>query len=395
MTHSTITPRLARFALDDYALPSSLTDKVMSPALVMYEQRVQNNIEHMLNLMDGEPNRWRPHLKTTKTPEVYALLLKAGLRQFKCATVREARCLLSTAKSLHLDDIDLLIAYPIQGPSLAHLAQLAKEFSEAKISVLTEDPQHALQVPDVLSLFVDVNPGMNRTGLRLSEPSRVNAVLSAAGARLRGMHYYDGHVHAATAQERRKMVHALHADLVAFEASLASDGLALGELVTSGTPAFQYALDFEGFSGGMTRTGAVHRVSPGTVVFHDFQSDELLEDLALEPAAILLTRVVSHPAEQVITSDAGSKSIAAEAGDPCAFAIGYPELTALRPSEEHLPWAVAPGQTQPALGELLYLVPRHICPSVNLAEQALWIDANGKARIVDVVARGHELMLTS
>ena len=166
-------------------------------------------------------------------------------------------------------------------------------------------------------------------------------------------------------------------------------------MITSGTPAFQYALDFNGFAGGMTPAGAVHRVSPGTVVFHDFQQDELLEDLTLEPAAVLLTRVVSHPTKQIVTCDAGSKSIAAEAGDPCAFAIGHPELTARRPSEEHLPWAVAPGQAQPALGELLYLVPRHICPSVNLAEQALWIDTAGKARIVDVVARGHELMLAS
>ena len=395
MTNSTTTPRLARFSVGDYALPVTLTDKVMSPALVMYEQRIQNNIAHMLSLMDGDPGRWRPHLKTTKTPEVYALLLKAGLRHFKCATVREARCLLSTAKAHQCNDVDLLLAYPLQGPSLAHLAQLAKEFGDAKISVLTEDPQHATQVPDILSLFVDVNPGMNRTGLRLAEPSRVGNVLRAAGPRLRGLHYYDGHVHASSAGERRKVVHALHAELLDFEAALARDGVELGELITSGTPAFQYALDFEGFSGGRSRTGAIHRVSPGTVVFHDFQQDELLEDLTLEPAAVLLTRVISHPTEQIITCDAGSKSIAAEAGDPCAFAIGHPELTALRPSEEHLPWSVAPGHQQPALGELLYLVPRHICPSVNLAEQALWVGTDGNARIVDIVARGHELMLAS
>lgn len=388
-------PRLARLALEDYALPRALTDTLMSPALIMYEQRIRNNIAHMLSLMGGDPARWRPHLKTTKTPEVYALLLEAGVRHFKCATVREARCLLSTAASQGVGPVDLLLAYPLQGPSLAHLAQLAREFSDASVAVLSEDAHHAAAVPEVLGLFIDVNPGMNRTGLRLAEPTRIVDAMRAAGARLRGLHYYDGHVHESTAQARRTTVHGLHDELLRFEAALAGTGLQVHEIITSGTPAFAYALDYEGFAGGVTRGGAIHRVSPGTVVFHDLQSDELLEDLTLEPATVLLTRVVSHPTHDIITCDAGSKSIAAEAGDPCAFAIGHPELTALRPSEEHLPWHVADGHAQPALGALLYLVPRHICPSVNLAEQAVWVDTNGDTRVVDIVARGHELLLAS
>ena len=47
--------------------------------------------------------------------------------------------------------------------------------------------------------------------------------------------------------------------------------------------------------------------------------------LGLRPAALVLTRVVSHPAPDLATCDAGSKSIAAEAGDPCAEVLHVPK----------------------------------------------------------------------
>jgi D-serine deaminase-like pyridoxal phosphate-dependent protein len=95
-----------------------------------------------------------------------------------------------------------------------------------------------------------------------------------------------------------------------------------------------------------------------------------------------------------VTCDAGSKSIAAEAGDPCAFVLGHPELVPLRPSEEHLPLSVRSGPLPPRGTELL-LVPRHVCPTVNLAEQAILVE-NGEVReIAPVSARAHDLLLGS
>ena len=148
-----------------------------------------------------------------------------------------------------------------------------------------------------------------------------------------------------------------------------------------------YALSFAGFAGAAPW---VHRVSPGTVVFHDGFSDALLEDVSLTPAALLFTRVVSQPAADIVTCDAGSKSLAAEAGDPAAFVLGHPQLEALKPSEEHLPLRVLEGPPPPR-GTGLLLVPRHVCPTVNLAEEFLLLDA-GPARVVDVAARGHDLL---
>jgi len=107
---------------------------------------------------------------------------------------------------------------------------------------------------------------------------------------------------------------------------------------------------------------------------------------------VVLARVVSHPRQGVVTCDAGSKSVAAECGNPMAFVIGHPELLGMSPSEEHLPMSSAAAEPLP-LGSVLYLVPRHVCPSVNLAEKALLVRSDGSTEAVAVQGRAHELLL--
>jgi D-serine deaminase-like pyridoxal phosphate-dependent protein len=145
-------------------------------------------------------------------------------------------------------------------------------------------------------------------------------------------------------------------------------------------------LHFEAFA---SSEAFVHRISPGTVVFHDGRSQFDNPEVELQPAALVLSRVVSHPAADIVTCDAGSKSVAAEAGDPCAFVLGNDALGALQPSEEHLPLRCS--AALPPRGTHLLLVPRHVCPTVNLAEQCVLMDGDSPPRIVPVVARAHEL----
>lgn len=387
--------RLAGIDVDDYALAPDVLARLMSPALVVYMDKVRDNVARMLRYMDGDATRWRPHLKTTKIPQVYALLVEAGLRNFKCATLREARCMLEVLRTAGVQGADLLIAYPLQGPSLPGAARLAAEFAETRLSVLSEDAQHAAAVPAALGVFVDVNPGMNRTGIPLAEAETIAAVARAAGPRWRGVHAYDGHIHDADAAGRRHSAHGVYTRLLELLDALRGAGLECPELITSGTPSFRYALDFPGFAGGrVAGAGCLHRVSPGTVVFHDFQYDELLEDLELQPAALVLARVISHPDAERVTCDAGSKSIAAECGNPVAFVLGHAELVGQGPSEEHLPLRHVDGanQPRPPLGTTLLLVPRHVCPTVNLAEEALLVYADGRSEVVPVAARAHPLL---
>ena len=368
-----------------YDLDPQVLEATQTPFLAVHLDRVRANVARMLELTGG-PDRWRPHLKTTKTPQVWAELVAAGLRCFKCATTREARVL---AELLEAEDVegDLCLAYPLRGPGLEVLGRLARRHRGLTLSVLCEDPDLVPRIPPEVSIFVDVNSGMHRTGIPIDDTGAVLAVARAAGERLRGLHGYDGHQYAPDLEVRRRAIFEGHGRLLELRSALLASGLAVGELITSGTPAFRGALEYPGFE---RLEGTVHRVSPGTVVYHDGRSAEENPGLGLEPAAVVMSRVVSHPAPGLATCDAGSKSIAAEAGDPCARVVGRPDLEALTPSEEHLPLRASGDRPRPERGEVLALVPRHVCPTVNLAEEALLVDG-GVTRPVAVAARAHDL----
>ncbi len=370
-----------------YALPAELAEHALTPALVIHLDHVRANITRVIALCGGDPGRWRPHVKTAKIAQVFAELLRAGVRQFKCATTREAAELLGASRREGLSEIDVLVAYPLVGPALARMARLAAAQPLARLSVLCESPEAVGEVPPGLGVFVDVNPGMDRTGAPLERVEQIEATARAAAARLLGLHFYDGHLHQADLEARRAAVHAGYDRLVALVARLERAGLAAGEVVTAGTPVLLDALAFEGWG----RVRARHRISPGTVVYHDLRSQEETPQLGLSPAALVLARVVSHPREGRATCDAGSKALAAEAGDPCAVVLGRPDLVARTPSEEHLPLEGEPGRL-PARGALLQLVPRHVCPTVNLAEEAALVEGGRLVAIVPVSARAHELL---
>ena len=367
-----------------YALPTALTERLLSPALVVWLDRVRANVTRML-AHTGGPDRWRPHVKTTKLAPVWRELARAGVHTYKCATLREAELLLVTLAEEDVPAPDLLLAYPLVGPSLSALGELAARHPEARVSVLVEDEETATRLGAAgLSGFVDVNPGMHRTGLPHTERAAIAAVARALGPRLAGLHWYDGHLH-GDPSERRAEVFAGYDALMDLLAELDASGLRFDEVVTSGTPTFLHALAYPRFR---DEDAPRHRVSPGTVVFHDLRSEEENPGLGLAPAALLFARVVSHPRPGHATLDAGSKSIAAEAGDPCAFVLGHPDARALAPSEEHLPLAIDPA---PPRGTGLLLVPRHVCPTVNLAEEVVLMDGGRFVGTAEVAARAHPL----
>lgn len=379
-----IRSRFEELALSDYTLPEDVVARTLSPAFVVYMDRVRENVRRMIAIVGGV-ERWRPHLKTTKIPEVWAELIAAGVRNFKCATTREARLLCELFDRVGVADADVLVAYPLVGPALNVLGQIATAHPRTRVSVLCEASELVASIPTSVSVFVDVNPGMHRTGIPLDERAAINAVATGAGERFRGIHFYDGHLHQADPSERRAAIFACHDGLMALRADLIAAGHGVRELVTSGTPAFLDALAYPGFEG---LEHSIHRVSPGTVVFYDLRSEQDNPSLDLLPAACVLARVVSHPADGIVTCDAGSKSIAAESGDPVAFVLGHPGATPLTPNEEHLP--IRWDGERPARGATLLLIPQHVCPTTNLAEQALVVDG-GTVRLVAVSARAHDV----
>jgi D-serine deaminase-like pyridoxal phosphate-dependent protein len=215
----------------------------------------------------------------------------------------------------------------------------------------------------------------------------VSQSIASSGLRFRGLHYYDGHLSKYGIAERCKQAHLGYERLMHIVDTLTTLGIEVPEVITAGTPAFPCSLSFSRFANALF----VHRMSPGTIVYCDATSlAQLPAEYRYLPAAVVMTRVVSHPAPGMITCDAGHKTVSADAGVPTCVVLGHPALEPVAPSEEHLPMRVADSASVPAIGELLYLVPRHVCPTVNNFDDAVIVSGGKLIAVEPVSARGRE-----
>jgi len=361
-------------------------DNVMTPALLLYPDAVAANIDAIVKSLSGDASRWRAHVKTAKLAFTMRMLVERGVANFKCATTLE---LLVACES---GATDVLVAYPVVGANARRVRQIADAFPNVRISILAENETQAMQWRGSrVGVFLDINPGMDRTGLEQDRHSEIVALVQAiknAGLDFRGLHYYDGHFGNFAESERNTAAHEGYNHLLRVVTALEQNGAFVNEVITAGTPTFLASASFTGFRGQKF----VHRISPGTVVYNDATSlAQLPTSLALQPAVFVMTRVVSHPHAGRITCDAGHKSVSADAGLPTCVVAGHPELTPLGPSEEHLPMAVAEGASAPKVGEILYLLPRHVCPTVNNFDVALLVRNKRVESSEKVSARGREM----
>ena len=370
--------------LQTYQLDS--TGDIATPALLVYPRMVDHNVNVMLRLCDGDANRWRPHVKTVKLASVMKQYIGHGIHQFKCATPLELETLCKVGAS------DALLAFAVMGANARRVRELADAYPGTRLSVLIEtEAQLELWRGSRVGIFIDVNPGMNRSGLQREQRDHLQPLVRAiqqAALDFRGLHWYDGHRSQRDMAERTRTAHADYDELMGLVMSLERSGIAVPEVITAGTPAFPASLSYQGFRDA----SFTHRISPGTIGFHDTTTMELLPaslGFDFKPAALVLTTVISRPTPSRLTCDGGHKAVSADAGVPTCAVIGHDSWKPAGPSEEHLPVDLPGSSDVPPVGENLYLVPRHVCPTVNLHDYALLVDDGRVVGMEHMDARGH------
>ncbi|MFM7327263.1 MAG: D-TA family PLP-dependent enzyme [Bacteroidota bacterium] len=339
-----------------------------TPALAIWPERVKENIS-ILKSFVKDVARLRPHVKTNKSPEACALMLEAGITKFKCATIAEAELLGEAGAP------DVLLSYQPTGPKAVRLAQLVKHYPETRYSCLVDDEATAGHIAAamtaagcVLDVWIDLNIGMNRTGISPSAGARLfEQCLSLNGIRPVGLHAYDGHLRDEDLSVRtRKCDEGFMAVTTLAETINATLGIR-PLIVAGGSPTFPIHAKREGVE-----------CSPGTFIYWDTGYASILREQPFVFAAMVLTRVISKPAPGVICLDLGHKSIASE--NPLDRRVSFPEAPDLTPvgqSEEHLVMRTdTPDKYQ--VGQLLYGLPYHVCPTVALYDKA-WAVRGGIA----------------
>jgi D-serine deaminase-like pyridoxal phosphate-dependent protein/REP element-mobilizing transposase RayT len=245
-------------------------------------------------------------------------------------------------------------------------SDLPQPSSASRRAAATDTP--AACAPQVIEVLLDLDIGQHRTGV---EPGAkavelYGLIASLRGIRPGGLHAYDGHIHDADVATRTKNCDAAFASVVAFRDELLKAGFHVPGIVAGGTPTFPMH----------AKRGDVE-CSPGTCVFWDAGYAKNLPDLDFLPAAVLLTRVVSKPTSGRLCLDLGHKAVASEMPHPRVVFLNLADARAVAHSEEHLVVETSDAGAF-KIGDCLYGIPWHICPTVALHSEAVIVE-NGKA----------------
>jgi D-serine deaminase-like pyridoxal phosphate-dependent protein len=339
---------------------------VDSPALLIYPERAEENVRRMIAIAGG-PERLCPHVKTHKLAELVQIQMARGITKFKCATIAEAEMVASCGAA------EAVLAHQPVGPKVQRFIQLVRTFPRTSFVTIADDEntiramsKAAVQAGVTIKLLLDLDCGMHRSGIAPgSEAAALYRLMaSLPGLEAQGFHAYDGHIDDKDVALRARNCEEAFAAVAALRHELAD--LPVPRIIAGGTPTFPIH----------ARRPDVE-CSPGTSIFWDDGYTNQCPDLDFLNAALILTRVISKPGDNRLCLDLGHKAIAAEKPHPRVQLLNLPDAKAVTHSEEHLVVETSHAN-EFSVGDVLYGMPRHICPTVALHAEAVVIK-NGVA----------------
>lgn len=341
-------------------------EQLDTPALVVYPDRVKQNIA-LLKGMINDVSRLRPHAKTHKCKEAASLMIEAGINKFKCATIAEAE-MLGMSKAA-----DVLLAYQPVGPKLERFIELIKAYPDTKYSCLIDNLDAAKHISETalknglqIPVYIDLNVGQNRTGIVPEDALQLYIdCQNLKGIRIIGLHAYDGHLHDADLAIRTQKCNEAFEPVRKLQQDIQQKGYPEPLIIAGGSPTFPIHAKRENIE-----------CSPGTFVYWDRGYSLTCAEQPFLPAAVVVSRVISLPDDTKICVDVGHKSVSAENElNKRIYFLNAPELKPIGQSEEHLVLEAGQGH-QYKVGDMLYGLPYHVCPTIALYERAITIENN-------------------
>ncbi|MBU3738094.1 MAG: D-TA family PLP-dependent enzyme [Rhodoferax sp.] len=343
-------------------------DQIPTPTVLLYPDRIERNLQRMIELAGGA-ERLRPHVKTHKLAPIIAMKRAAGIDRFKVSTIAEAEMTAEAGGS------DILLAHQPTGPNIGRLMELMRRYPRTRFATLVDDAGNlsalsaaALQQGLILNLYLDLNVGMNRTGIVPDDAARAlyRTLCQTPGVVACGLHAYDGHLHNPDSGVLAQAVDDAFAPVWALRDQLRAEGLPVPGMIASGTPTFALLAQHEGVE-----------VGAGTTVLWDFGQEAICPEHRMLNAALLLTRIISKPTPDRLCLDLGHKAVASEMPHPRVRLLGLEDAVPVTHSEEHLV-VQTPRATEYRVGDVVYGIPRHICPTMALHSE-VWAVRDGRA----------------
>ena len=370
-----------------------------TPALVVDLDAMERNLHTMAAFAAQHGVMLRPHAKMHKSAELAKLQMAAGAVGVCVQKTSEAEALV--AGGVH----NIFISNEVIAPTkLARAAALTRELAPLggklaicvdslegikRLAICMNEGRLSTGIPSSIDVFIEINVGQNRCGVEpgpaavaLALEIRKHPALNFAGLQA----YHGKAQHMRSASERRdailSAIKAVHLTRELIEAEGIKVALVTG--AGTGTAPLEAASKLYG------------ELQAGSYLFMD--ADYAANELALSQphfkhALFVKTQVISVHAQHVVC-DAGHKSHAIDSGLPKVHA--FSSRSALEYSnggDEHGILKPAAGSTRlPSLGSMLWLIPGHCDPTVNLHSALIGVRGGLLKgiveRIITVDARG-------
>ena len=348
-----------------------------SPALLIFKENVVSNIDEMIRIA-GDASRLMPHIKTNKMENVVRLMIAKGIRKFKAATIAEAELAAMAGAE------KVLISHQLVGPKLLRLKSLIEKYPRTHFATLV-DCEVVLNDLDKIfndnpvSVYIDINNGMDRSGHEVNAGLEdfISKTSKNKGVKLEGLHIYDGHIRDDEFSERKNKIEKAFSEISEILKNVSELNL---EIIAGGTPAFtSHALE-------NSRT-----LSPGTCVLWDWGYGDKFAEQQFKFAATILTRVISKPKKDIVTLDMGHKAVASENPiDKRIRFINNPDLKLISQSEEHGVCQTENWENY-KVGQEIIGIPYHVCPTVNLYDEAFVIEKGEYSETWKIEARKRKI----
>ncbi len=373
-----------------------------TPRVLLDRAVLMDNIRHMRDLTESRGLALRPHAKTHKCVEIARLQQEEGATGLTVAKVEEAVVFLRAGIG------SLTLAYPLVDPAkLDRLLEVARACG-GEIRLLADSLEGikvlsngAARHNATLNVFLKIDVGLGRCGVRVDDPRLVSLAAGIAGGsgggngknkglKLAGLLSHAGHGYAATGiQAVQSIAEAERLLMLQAQDLLTEAGVTTREISVGSTPTVLAAKSFQGIS----------EIRPGNYVFLD-RTQMRLGVARPEEIALSVAATVVSANQDFFIIDAGSKTLSSDGGahgssGPGGFGLAFvPEefpregrgLIIEKLSEEH--GFVRRDDRNLPLGTRLRILPNHACPVANLTDSYLALSPDGETEEWAVAARG-------
>ncbi len=363
-----------------------LHTQIPTPALLILENRLIDNIHAMQKLADSHSCRLRPHIKTHKSIDIALRQIKTGASGITVAKLSEAEIMADAGIE------DIFIANQIT--QQIKMSRLKKLHHKIRLIIGLDHPDQISALENTfhhsdkpLEVRIEIDSGLHRCGMAVDESlvALAKKIKKTDWLEMEGIFTHAGHAYAASSTEEIMKI-GIHEGAVMEKAGrlLRQNGIDVKTVSTGSTPTVRWS----------AANPSVNEIRPGNYVFYDGIQIALGVCGPEICGLFVMSTVISQPSENQIVIDAGSKALNLDRGAHSASLLsGYGALINVdgeiaRLSEEH--GVVRLHHPHPVqVGSPVVIIPNHACAVANLFEKYYLIGNDKPIKEIPVSARGN------